>query len=212
MSEVIATLGTKQAMLLDLLTDEQLQSNLEGAKANGNNELANAISEHLDAKAKAKHEAEVLESFTNALNALELPLEVPEGVFNIFRARVRDSRKLNKKEWRELKSTMPTITDEELGSRRVELDNFVWGAWTINKALSQPKASSPTTTRTRKLAVTVYSREGTNLTNIGNFRTSTEACEHLGFTHKGDSARRVLEAHKLVVDDYEGESFLLPPK
>ena len=209
--EVIATLSTKQAMLLDLLTDDQLQSNLEGAKANGNTDLANAITDHLEAKAKAKHDAEVLEAFTNALNALELPAEVPEGIFNIFRARIKDSRKLTKKEREELKSTFPTITEVELDSRCVELDNFVWGAWTINKALSQPKSSGTTTTKTRKLAVTVHSREGNSLTPIGNFRTSKEACIHLGFDTKGDSARRVLEAHKLVVDDYDGDDYLVPP-
>jgi hypothetical protein len=69
---------------------------------------------------------------------------------------------------------------------------------------------------TRKLAISVFKRDGNQLANIGNFTTATKACEYIN-SHKlyaselvyaGTSATRVLRDAGFIVEKYDGNSFL----
>lgn len=204
MTEAIVV-GESQAILLNLFSQEELEAKREANKDNP--KIVAAIDARLEANAKAATQAKLREEFTALLETIDLP-EPPEGTLNIFNAYVPEKRYLTKKEREDYKSNHPDITDEALASMMVETGNKVWQGWTINKALTQPKGSTSSTS-TRKLAITLNRREGNSLEPIGNFRTSKEACVHLGLDTKGDSARRVLEAHKFVVDDYPGSDFLI---
>ena len=199
-------IATSQATILNLLSEDQLKA-LREANAD-NSEAIQAIDSHLEAKAKAEAEAKALEDLVNALNSLELPSNVPSSVVNIYRPRIMEAIPLTKAEIAEVKASNPNISDDDLKSRRKETGNMIWGTWVLNKAFTTSKTST-STSKTRKLAVAVHTRDGNTLSLLGNFRTSKEACDHLRLDTKGDSARRVLEAHKYVVDDYDGEDFLI---
>ncbi|GAF90898.1 unnamed protein product, partial [marine sediment metagenome] len=89
---------------------------------------------------------------------------------------------LHKAERKELLETHPTLTDEDLDNRLVETDQWAWQGWTLNKAMTQGKASGSKETTTRKLAISLLKRDGTILTPVGNFATSKQACEYLSLT------------------------------
>ena len=198
----------EKAMLLDLITNDQLEAMRESHKDNP--EVVNAINSHLETKAQALAIEEALVNLTTTLNSLELPSDIPPSVLNIFRPRIKETRKLTKAEAKEVLSSNPSLTEEDVSTRLIETGKTIWGAWVLNKALSLPKGVTTAKASTRKLAITLNSRDGTSLTSIGNFRTSKEACIHLGLDTKGDSARRVLEANKYIVDDYDGNDYLMP--
>ena len=200
------TLGQSQAVLLDLISDDQLATMRDANKDNA--EVVALIDARTEAKGKALAEAKQLEDFMAAIALIELPTP-PPSVINLYFPHRRDSRKLTKAEWAGLKQTKPDITDEELDGKRIELDTFSWGSPVINKAFTVTQSGSSKAPSTRKLAITLNKRDGSTLSPVGNFRTSKEACEHLNLdTHK-DSARRVLEAHKYIVDGYDGTEFLV---
>ena len=205
MTESIA-LGS-QTMLLDLISDAQL---LEMREAHKDNAEVVAL---IDARAEAKAKAEALEAesaaFKSSLGEITLPYP-PDGTFNLYVPFRKDSRPLNKKERENYLSTHSEATTQELDAKRIELDTSSWGSWVINKPTSSSVASSSSKApSTRKLAITVNKREENSLIVIGNFRTSKEACTYFSLdTHK-DSARRVLEAHKYIVDAYDGTEFLV---
>ena len=196
-----------QAILLDLITDDQLASIRELNQ--GKPEVVAQIDAILESKAKALSDAKALEEFTALLQTVDLP-DAPEGVVNIYKAWQKQHRHLGSGEREDLQKTIAGITDEELDARLVETDQWAWSDWTFNKALTVGKATTSTRTTTRKLAITLNKREGNALTPIGNFRTSKEACKHLGLETAGDSANRVLIAHKYITDEYEGSEFLVP--
>lgn len=196
-----------KALLLDLIPNEVLEAQLEANKDNP--KVVEAITSHLQAKALAIANAAALEAFMTSLNALEVP-SVLVDVQNIYRPIINETRLLSKGEVKEVLSSNPSLNEEEVKTRLIETGNRVWGKWVINKAFSTSKSTATSTTKTRKLAITLNARDGSTITPIGNFRTSKEACSHLSLDTAGDSARRVLEAHKYIVDDYEGNDFLIP--
>lgn len=206
MTEAI-TVPFAQAMLLDLITTEQLEAMREGNKENP--EVVNAINAHLEAKAQTLAIEQAIEGLMTGLNSLELPSVIPPSINNIFRPRINETRKLTKAEVKEVLSSNPSMNEDEVSTRLIETGNVVWGAWVLNKALSLPKGSTTAKTSTRKLAITLNSRQDNMITPIGNFRTSKEACNHLGLDTKGDSARRVLEANHYIIDDYDGNQYLI---
>jgi len=207
MTEAI-TVPFGQAMLLDLITEEQLVAMREVNKENP--EVVNAINAHLEAKAKADSDKLVLDNFTTSLSALELPLDTPDTIINIYRPRIKETRSLTKGEIKEVLSSNPTLTEEDVNTRIKETGNTIWGAWVLNKALSIPKGGTSPSTSTRKLAITLYKHNADKADDlVGNFRTSKEACVHLGLETKGDSANRVLIAHKYTTDDYDGNDYLV---
>ena len=198
-----------QAILLDLFTDEELAAKREANKDKP--DIIAKIDAHVEGKAIAQAKAQAMNDFTGALQALELP-QAPEGVYNVYRAWHKDTRHLYKKEREAILSANPTLTEAELDTRLIELDTYSWGDWTFNKAMTQGKVgTSGTKASARKLAV-VVSKHHTDTADelIGNFRTSKEACVHLGLDTKGDSANRVLIAHKYSTDIYEGNDYLVP--
>ena len=198
----------EKAMLLDLITPETLEAMRESHKDNP--EVVNAINAHLEAKAQAIAIEQAIEGLMLNLNSLSLPSDIPPSVINIFRPRIKETRKLTKAEAKEVLSSNPTLTEEDVSTRLIETGNTIWGAWVLNKALSLPKGATIAKASTRKLAITLNSRADNTITPIGNFRTSKEACVHLGLDTKGDSARRVLEANKYIIDDYDGNDYLMP--
>ena len=196
-----------QAILLDLFSDEELAAKREANKDRP--EVVAAIDAKLEAKAVAQAKAIAMEEFMALIPTLELP-DAPEGVLNIYRAWGKVKRHLNKAERKELQTLHPDLTDQDLDNRLVETDQWGWGDWVINKAMTQGKVGSGAReVSTRKLAISVLKRDGTNLTPIGNFQTSKAACDYLDLTTGKDSARRVLEAHHFVIDTYEGADFLV---
>ena len=198
---------TSDAVLLDLLTDEQLATMREANKAN--TAVTALIDARLEAKAKAIAQAKVLDEFKAKLAEFVLP-EPPEGVYNVYAGYAKVFRPLTAKEAKDFKATHPEATDEEIAGKRIETDEWAWQAWVINKALAVPKAGSTATEpSTRKLAITLHKRDGQSLVTVGNFRTSKEACDHLGLATGKDSARRVLEGHHFIVDSYDGTDFLI---
>lgn len=200
------TLGMSQAVLLDLISDDQLASMRESNKDNA--EVVALIDARTEAKGKALAEAKQLDDFMAKVALIELPLP-PPSVINLYFPHRRDSRKLFKAEREGLRKTKPDITDEELDGKRIELETFSWGIPIINKAFSVTQSGSSKAPSTRKLAITLNKRDGSTLTPVGNFRTSKEACEYLSLdTHK-DSAKRVLEARKYIVDGYDGSDFIV---
>lgn len=199
--------SASQAILLDLITDDQL-AGMRVANE-GNPEVVALIDARVEAKAKAENDAKALDDFKVILQKVELP-NAPEGVINIYRAWQRQSRPLTNKEQKEVLAANPTLTEEIVSTRRIEIDKWAWGDWTFNKAMTTAKSTTSRATSTRKLAITLNKREGNALTPIGNFRTSKEACTHLGLETAGDSANRVLLAHKYITDQYEGTDFLVP--
>ena len=195
------------ATMFDMMSDEQIQAYIKA-----NPDKAESINTILEANRKAKQEQQELDDFLDLLATIELP-DPPEGVLNIYCAFVKETRPLTDAEKAEVKKTTPNITDELLNARVVETGRKAWKAWETNKAMTTTKAlASGTKTRTRKLAITLNKRDGNTITPIGNFRTSKEACEHLGIETGRDSARRVLEAKHYIVDDYDGDQFLTPEK
>lgn len=202
------TIISSEAVLLDLLTDDQL---LGIREANKDNEaIAKLVDARIEAKTKALAEAKALDEFKAKLAEFVLP-SPPEGVHNVYAGFAKVFRPLTAKEAKEFKATHPEASDAEIDGKRIETDEWAWQTWVINKALTVPKSSTTATTeaRQRKLAITVYKREGLSLVPIGNFRTSKEACDHLGLDTGKDSARRVLEGRKFQVDDYDGQDFLI---
>lgn len=196
-----------QAILLDLITDDQL-AGMRVANE-GNPEVVALIDARVEAKAKAENDAKALDEFKALLQTLDLP-NAPEGVVNIYRAWQKQSRPLTNKEQKEVLAANPTLTEEIVSTRRIEVDKWAWGDWTFNKAMTTGKTTTSRATSTRKLAITLKKREGDTLSTVGNFRTSKEACNHLGLETAGDSANRVLIAHKYITDEYEGSDFLVP--
>jgi hypothetical protein len=199
-------ISEQQALLADLFSVEELQAKREANKDNP--KIVATIDAKLEAIAKAETQAKLREEFTALLETIELP-EPPEGTVNIFNAYVPAKRGLTKAEKADYKANHPDVSDEDLNAKLIETGEMMWQGWTINKALSVPKGSTSSTTSTRKLAITLNKRDGDRLVPVGNFRTSKEACNHLGLATQGDSARRVLEAKKYVVDSYEGSDFLV---
>lgn len=203
----VITITATEAMLLDVLTEEQVQEYIAN-----NPSKAEAIKEALEANAKAKALESEKQDFIDLLDTIELP-NPPEGVLNIYRPYRKATRHLTSDERKEVKATNPNVTDEDLDRRVVDTGEWEWGEWQFNKSMTVSSAKSGEgKSRTRKLAVTVNKREGNTLSLVGNFRTSKEACEHFGLETKGDSARRVLEANKYIVDDYDGDQFLVSEK
>lgn len=195
-----------QAILLDLITDDQLASMRELNA--GNSEVVALIDARVEAKAKAENDAKALDEFKALLQTLDLP-NAPEGVVNIYRAWQKLTRPITKKEIKEVLDANPLLSEVDVSTRLVETDQWGWGAWTFNKAMTTAKSTTSKATSTRKLAITLNKREGNALTPIGNFRTSKEACKHLGIETAGDSANRVLLAHHYITDQYEGSDFLV---
>lgn len=198
----------EKAMLLDLITNDQLEAMRESHKDNP--EVVSAIDGYQYAKAQVLATEQALGNLVSTLNSLELPSDIPPSVLNIFRPRIKETRKLTKAEAKEVLSSNPTLTEEDVSIRLIETGNTIWGAWVLNKALSLPKGATSAKASTRRLAITLNSRDGTSITPVGNFRTSKEACNFLKLDTAGDSAKRVLEAHKYIVDSYEGNDFLVP--
>jgi hypothetical protein len=197
----------QQAVILDLFTDEQLNAVLVANKDNA--DVVALINGRREAKARELAQAKEMDSFKQYLADLQVLPPPPQGVLNVYASVVKATRPLTKAERKDIKATLPAITEAELDARIVELDGYVWSDWTINKAMTTTKssASGSTTTKSRKLAITITKRDGMTLTPIGNFRTSKEACDYLQLTIGKDSARRVLEAHSYLVDDYDGADF-----
>lgn len=195
-----------QAILLDLLTDSQLADMREANKDNA--DVVALIDTRKADKAEALADKMLLDTFTTSLGTLELP-EAPKGVLNIYRAWREGNRHITNAEVKEVLKANVNLDESEVKARLIPSGVWAWGDWTLNKAMSTTTTKASGDTKTRKLAVTVFNRDGSNLTLDGNFRTSKEACEHYGYSTKGDSARRVLEAHKKVVDDYEGDDYLV---
>ena len=197
-----------QAIILDMLTQEQVLAYIKA-----NPDKAEAITAMLATNAEAKKAKQALADFLELLNTIELP-DPPDGVLNIYTAFIKETRKLTDKEKAEVLASNPTITKELLDARVIETGRKVWQAWQVNKSMttSKPATSGDGKSRTRKLAITLNKRDANTITAVGNFRTSKEACEHLGLETKGDSARRVLEANKYIVDDYDGDMFLVAEK
>lgn len=204
MAEHIVT--ASQAILLDLITDDQL-AGMREANA-GNPEVVALIDARVEAKVKAENDAKALDEFKSLLQTIDLP-DAPEGVVNVYIAWQRQHRHLGSGEREDLKKTIPGITEEELDARLVETDQWAWSDWTFNKAMTTAKTTTSKATTTRKLAITLKKREGDTLSTVGNFRTSKEACKHLGLETAGDSANRVLLAHHYLTDQYEGSDFLV---
>lgn len=205
MTESIA-LGS-QAVLLNFIPEATL---LEMREANKDNaEVVALIDARVQNNANALALEQELEAFTSLLGEVALPFP-PDGIYNLYVPFRKDSRPLHKKEREEYLSTHSEATTQELDAKRIELETSSWGAWQINKPTSSSVASSSTKApSTRKLAITVNKREENSLVVVGNFRTSKEACIHFSLdTHK-DSAKRVLEAHKYIVDSYDGTDFLV---
>lgn len=191
------------AMLLGLISPQQLE-----AFAKANPDKANAIKQALEDKAKVDKDLKDRQDFLELLGTIELP-DSPEGVLNIYNSFVKEVRNLTDSEKAEVLKSNPSITKELLEARVIDTGKYVWKGWEVNRAMTTAKASGITSTRQRKLAITAKRIDGDSLVAIGNFRTSKEACNSLGYETKGDSARRVLEAHSIVVLDYEGTDFLI---
>lgn len=203
----MTTVITSDAVLINLLTDEQLAALREANKADAN--AVALIDAKIEAKAKAIAEAKALDEFKAKLAEFVLP-PPPEGVHNVYASYAKVFRPLTAKESKDFKATHPEATDEEIAGKRIETDQWAWQTWVINKALAVPKAGSTATEpSTRKLAITLHKREGQALVTVGNFRTSKEACNHLGIETGVDSARRVLEGRHFIVDSYDGTDFLI---
>jgi len=189
-------LSTTEAVLLDLLTPEQLALVAEDT----------GVAEAMRAKAEAKAKEESLSELKNLLATIDLPTP-PEGVYNLYIPYRQDKRLLLKKEREELVKANPNLTDVDLDNRMVELQTFSWGEWVINKALTMAGSGAKAESRTRKLAITLNKREGSSLVPIGNFRTSKEALEFLGIPESKSSSRLVLQNGGYIVDNYDGQDF-----
>ena len=196
------------ATMFDMLSEDQVEDYIKN-----NPSKADAIRSILDANAKAKALQVAVSDFLDLLNTVELP-DPPEGTLNIYNSFITETRHLTDGEKDEVRASNPNITKELLDARVIPTGRKVWKGWELNKSMTTSKAttSGEGKSRQRKLAVTVNKREGNTITPIGNFRTSKEACDHLNLDTKGDSARRVLEANKYIVDDYEGDQFLVSEK
>lgn len=200
-------ISATEAMLLDVLTPEQVEEYITN-----NPSKAEAINKAIEANAKAKALDQARVDFIDLLDTIELP-DPPEGVLNIYRPYRKATRPLTKAEKDEVKASNPNIEQAMLDARVIDTGEWTWGEWQFNKSMATTSAKSgESKARTRKLAVTVNKRDGNTLALVGNFRTSKEACEHFGLETKGDSARRVLEANKYIVDDYDGDQFLVSEK
>ena len=202
------TVPLGEAVLLDLLSENQLDDMREAHKDNP--QVVALIDGRREAKAKVESDAKVLTEFKDLLTLVDLP-NPPEGVYNVYNSFALVKRHLTKAEKSELLKTHQKMTGEEADARLVETDEWAWAGWTLNKAMTQGKASI-STTATRKLAITLHKRDGNTLTPIGNFPTSKSACVYLNLETGKDSAKRVLEAHHYIVDSYDGTDYIVKPE
>ena len=203
-------IATTSSVLLDIIPIEVLEAQLE--KHKDNPKVVEAITSHLQAIAAVKERQETLDIITTILNDLILPdIEaIPADVHNFYIPIINQTVPLLKKEVEEVLAANPALVREDVEARTKETGSRVYGNWTLNKVMTQAKAATGmTATRQRKLAVTVNTRDGATITPLGNFRTSKEACVFLNLDTKGDSARRVLDAHHYIVDDYDGSDYLV---
>jgi len=204
---------SQTASLLDMITDDQLQAMREANKDDA--AKVARVDAQLLAREEKRVQVELEAAFNEAMSTLELPLP-PNTVYNVFRAMRKDSRAMTKKEREVYLAGHPLATTIELDSKRIELDTTSWGAWQVNKAMSvagNVRGGGESHT-TRKRAITLLERVGSTLEmeRIGNFRTSSEAADHLGLDHEGNSAKRVLKDKGYTVDEYDGQDFLLSEK
>lgn len=77
---------------------------------------------------------------------------------------------------------------------------------------SNTQAESRTTTKTetkRKLAESVFKRNGDRIELVGNFRNGHEACVYLKLDDDGNSANRVLRDSGYIIEPYDGIDFTI---
>lgn len=201
------TITATEAALLDILSPDQLEEYIKN-----NPTKADEIKAAMKANADAKALAEAEDEFFALLDTIDLP-PPPPGILNIYRPFRKVTRHLTDSEAKELKASQPDLSDDDIKTRVIDTGKYDWGKWEKNKSFNVGKSTSGSSPkRTRKLAVTVNKRDGNTITPVGNFRTSKEACDHFNLDTKTDSARRVLEAHGYIVDDYDGDQFLVSEK
>jgi len=130
---------------------------------------------------KALFEAQVANLVQNLTNP-------PEGVYNIH---LRYAKTTEAVEATETTEAMPEV----------------WG-WVleVNKATEVKPATARKAT-SQKRGITVEKREGDRIVPVGNFKTASEACKHLGIAIGGDSAVRVLAREGYLTSQYEGDQF-----
>lgn len=193
--------------LIEAMSDDELLVILE--KNKGKESVEKLVNGILEARETTRKEQAELETFMQALEALELPIP-PISVHNIYNPYRKATRKLNKKEREELKQTQPDITEEQLDSKQVETDKFVWGGWQVNKAMNVTSSNQPkATTTSTKRAITVKKIDGDSLVLVGHFRNGNEACQYLKLQTGGDSAIRVLGRFGYVNEAYTGTDFTI---
>lgn len=193
--------------LIEAMPNEELEA--YKAKFPDNESLVKLIDGILEARDSQAKQAELQAVFMGALAELSLP-EPPEGVYNVYRTYGKVSRPLDKKEKADYKKNHPEVTDAELDSKRIETDDWAWSDWIVNKAFApQGKAQATNKPATTKRAIIVKKVEGDSLVLVGNFRSGSEACQHLKLDTGGDSAMRVLQRFGYHVQAYDGQDFLI---
>lgn len=156
---------------------------------------------------KEQEQEQIKQDFAKALHTIELPIP-PEGITNVYCSFGQLTRALTAKERKEVATSLPNLTEEELNARRVEC-GIGWRLWEVNKAITVTHGTG-TKASVAKRAITVLKIVHGNVEVVGNFRNGAEACKHLGLGFEGNSAPRVLRDAAYILQFYEGTEYTLP--
>lgn len=164
--------------------------------------IVKIIDGYIEVKTKEEAQAKAKAEFGKAIEKLIAKLPHPEDVTNVYLA------------WREVEevdTTKPAVEVEVVKvvgqpavkeMRQPTIKSIKWVV-EVNKGFQVSKSGTSTTPATSKRAITVFKRDGTQLTLVGHFPSGSKACSYLKLDEGVSSAPLTLRNNGYVVEAME---------